>query len=301
MPHLAIIASAMLAAESPSTLQDIVWDGGSAASRDRFENGFWDSVKNKMQEYSLLKWLLGKVRGYEVIENTYDGQFKTVSLWNRGPNKRRWVQEAVRDYEASHADGGSESLMAPEDVRDALREDVGDVVNAIIATACLLVVPSALAFLTSYNTPRKGISCRTLTYLVYGITQVIECLFWAWEIWLKVKYGDRWSEAHTRAKTINWLGQMVVGFVAIFAAVIGTLMQLLGVYRTCVCMVCVSLACLEVNGIWKFPSNQESYPGTHQLLGVTKRPRGVRRLEHRRRCVDQGCETVLGDDRRRCS
>lgn len=270
VPHLAIIASAMLAAESPSTLQGIVWDGGSAASRDRFEKGFWDSVKTKMQEYSLLKWLLGKVRGYEVIENTYDGQFKTVSLWNRGPNKRRWVQEALRDYEASYAavEGGIEGRMAPKDVRAALREDWGDVVNATIATACLLVVPSALAFLTSYNTPRKGISCRTLTYLVYGITQVVECLFWAWEICLKIKYGDRWSEAHTGAKTINWMGQMVVGFVAIFAAVIGTLMQLLGVYRTCACMVTVpsSLTLLEkastdlVPYLYCFTSDKKQVP-----------------------------------------
>lgn len=237
VPHLAIIASAMLAAESPSALQGIVWDGGSAASRDRFEKGFWDSVKNKMQDYSLLKWVLGKVRGYEVIENTYDGQFKTVSLWNRGPNKRRWVQEAIRSYETSHVESRGENLMRPEDVRQALQEDVGDILSVAIATACLLVVPSALAFLTSYNTPRKGISCRTLTYLVYGITQVLECLFWTWEAWLKVKYGERWSEAHTGAKTVAWLGQMVVGFVAIFAAVIGTLMQLLGVYRTCLCMV----------------------------------------------------------------
>lgn len=237
VPHLAIIASAMLAAASPSALQGIVWDGGAAAaSRDKFEGGFWDSVKSRMQEYAILRWLLERIRGYEIIENTYDGQFRTVSLWNRGPNKRRWVQEAIRDYETCCLDS-DESLMSAKDVRDALREDLGDGLNAVVATALLLVVPSTLAFLTSYNTPRKGIACRSFTYLVYGISQVIECLLWVWEIRLKTKYGDRWSEAHTRAKTINWLGQMFVGFFAIFAAVIGTLMQLLGVYRTCACKV----------------------------------------------------------------
>lgn len=236
VPHLAIIASAMLAASSPSALQGIVWDGGSAASRDRFEKGFWDSVRSHIHDYPLLNWVSGRVRRYQVIENTYDGHFKTVSLWNRGHNKRRWVHEALRDYEAGYIEG-SESLMPPDDVRAVLKEDLGDVFNATLATVMLLIVPSALAFLTSYNTPRKGISCRSLTYLVYGISQVIECLFWAWETWLKIKYGDMWSEAHTRAKTINWMGQMFVGFFAMFAAVIGTLMQLLGVYRTCVCKV----------------------------------------------------------------
>lgn len=241
VPHLAIMASAMLAASSPSALQGIVWDGGSAASRDSFEKGFWDSVRSQMNEYSLLKWLLEKVRGCQVIENTYDGHFKTVSLWNRGHNKRRWVHEALRHYEAGYTED-SGSLMPPNDVRDALKENLGDVFNAIMATAMLLIVPSALAFLTSYNTPRKGIACRSLTYLVYGVSQVVECLFWIWETQLKMKYGDRWSEAHTRAKTINWVGQMFVGFFAIFAAVIGTLMQLLGVYRTCACKACASCA-----------------------------------------------------------
>lgn len=288
VPHLAIIASAMLAAASPSALQGIVWDGGAAASRDKFEKGFWDSVKNRMQEYALLEWLLGRIRGYEVIENTYDGQFKTVSLWNRGPNKRRWVQEAIRDYETCCPDS-DRNLMSAKDVRNVLREDLGDGLNAVIATAFLLIVPSALAFLTSYNTPRKGIACRSFTYLVYGISQVIECLLWTWEIRLKIKYGDRWSEAHTGAKTINWLGQMFVGFFAIFAAVIGTLMQLLGVYRTCACKVICPVDRDGHRGLQLYhpsspdpsaSSNQEAGPS--ELLAEAKRPWSICGLEYRR-------------------
>lgn len=236
VPHLAILSSAMLAAASPDALQGIVWDGGPAASRDKFVKGFWDTVKGYMRKNSCLKWLLRKASGYELMETTYDGQFKTVSLWNRGPNKRRWVQEAIRDYEASF-DESAVGFLSPESVRKALKENLGDALNAVIATAFLLIVPSALAFFTSYNTPRKGIACRSGTYLIYGISQVIECLLWIWEVSLKIKYGDRWSEAKTRAKTISWVGQMFVGFFAIFAAVIGTLMQLLGVYRTCACKV----------------------------------------------------------------
>lgn len=236
VPHLAIVSSAMLAAASPDALQGIVWDGGLAASRDKFVKGFWDTVQSHMRKHRWLKWVLRKARGYELMENTYDGHFKTVSLWNRGPNKRRWVHEAIRDYDARLPER-SEGLLSSEEVRSALKENTGDVLNAVIATAFLLVVPSALAFLTSYNTPRKGIACRSGTYLIYGLSQVIESVLWIWEVSLKIKYGDRWSEAQTRAKTISWVGQMFVGFFAIFAAVVGTLMQLLGVYRTCACKV----------------------------------------------------------------
>lgn len=238
VPHLAIISCAMLASNSPSALQGMVWDGGAAAAHDKFTKGFWDSVKERIQEIGFLNWGLRKIRGHELLESTYDGQFKTASLWNRGHNKRRWVQEAIRDYTANYPNSQSgEELMTPEEVKKGLQETFGDIFNTIVATSLLLVVPSALAFLTSYNTPRKGIACRSLTYLVYGISQILECFFWMWELWLKIRYGERWSEAHTGAKTINWLGQMFVGFWAIFAAVIGTLMQLIGVYRTCACKV----------------------------------------------------------------
>jgi hypothetical protein len=62
-------------------------------------------------------------------------------------------------------------------------------------------------------------------------------MLWGWEAWLKVQYGARWSDTKTPAKAINWWAQAFVGFFAVLAAVGGTLMQLLGVYRSCPCRV----------------------------------------------------------------
>lgn len=204
-----------------------------------------------MEEYTPSRWLLNRIRSHELLQSTFEGNFETASLWNRGPNKRRWVQEAIRDYRADYAASHGLELMGPEEVSRALQEKVGEVVQALGLAVMLLVMPSALAFITSYNTPRKGISCRTLTYMVYGICQVAECLLWTWEVWLKKQYGERWTEAHTRAKTANYCGQLLFGFWAVFAAVVGTLMQLLGVYRTCACMVPFSY--------WIYPHAPASY------------------------------------------
>lgn len=237
VPYLAIISCAMLASGSPTALQGMVWDGGEALKSPKPVKSFRHSIRTKMEEHSVFRWLLNKVRGYELLKSTFEGNFETASLWNRGPNKRRWVQEAVRDYAANYSQSHYDGSMSPEEVTRALKEKPGEIIRALASSLTLLIIPSALAFITSYNTPRKGISCRTMSYLVYGICQVIECLLWIWEIWLKIKYGERWSEAQTRAKAINYCGQLFVGFWAVFAAVIGTLMQLLGVYRTCVCMV----------------------------------------------------------------
>lgn len=237
VPCLAIISCAMLASGNPTALQGMIWDGSAGPARVSSFRSFSNGFKSKMERYALSRWFLNKIRGYELLKSTYEGNFEPSSLWNRGPNKRRWVQEAIKDYAANFPELSDEGSISPEEVSRALKEKVGEVANALVMSLALLIIPSALAFITSYNTPRKGISCRTLTYSVYGICQIFECLLWIWEIWLKIKYGERWSEARTRSKAINYCGQLFFGFWAVFAAVIGTLMQLLGVYRTCACMV----------------------------------------------------------------
>lgn len=249
VPHLAIVSCALLACHNPSALQGVVWDGGAIASRERSDRGSWDSMKTKAETFAIGRWILEKTRRYKLIEPVYDGQFKTVTLWSRGLNKKRWVEEAVRDY-AGQFERLHDRLMSSEDVRKRLNMSLGDYLYIAAGSAVLLVVPSLLAFLTSYNTPRKGISCHSGTYLIYVGTQVLECLLWGWEVWLKGMYGERWSEARTRAKSITWCGQVLVGFFAIFAAIAGTILQLLGVYRTCVCKVRSCSSCFLCTFLW---------------------------------------------------
>lgn len=199
-------------------------------------------MKIKAEGFAIGRWILKKAGRYEILQSMYDGQFKTVTLWSRGPNKKRWVEEAIRDYSTNfEQDRGR--LTASKDVRKRLDMGIGDYLKITTGGAFLLIIPSLLAFLTTYNTPRKGISCFSGTYLLYAVTQVIECLFWGWEVWLKSIYGERWSEARTRAKTINWCVQMFAGFFAVFMTVAGTVLQLLGVYRTCACKVMPCSSC----------------------------------------------------------
>lgn len=242
VPHLAIVSCAMLASPDPSALRGVVWDGGAIASWEKSERGSWDSIKSKAERFAIGRWILKKTGRYGLTQPLYDGQFKTVTLWSRGPNKKRWVEEAIRDYTSRSGEHSDRSITSKE-VRKRLEMRLGDHLNIAAGGAVLLTIPSLLAFLTSYNTPRRGISCHSGTYLTYAVTQFIECLFWGWEVWLKGMYGERWSEARTRAKTINWCGQMLVGFLAFMTAVAGTFLQLLGLFRTCACkvMLCSSL------------------------------------------------------------
>ncbi|KAI1634967.1 hypothetical protein F4809DRAFT_474171 [Biscogniauxia mediterranea] len=269
IPYLAIVSCAMLAANSPSTLEGIVYDGANSVRPDRYEPSFWRVQLRKAKSYAFLGAIIKKVEGYNPIETAFEGRFKTEKLWKRGLNKRQWVQEAINEYSASQSvsvppaacssssssspgrncyynhhhhhqrcDDAGKKNVPVQTLRASLTLDALDCAYVLACTLFLLLAPCVLAFLTSFNTPRAGLSCRSLTYLVYAVSQVCEMALWAWEARLKIRYGARrWSETRTAAKRFCWWGQVFVGFFAIFAAVGGTMMQLLGVYRSCACRV----------------------------------------------------------------
>lgn len=138
IPYLAIISCAMLASNDPSALQGIVYDGGACAATEKFELSFWDEVQEKIKSIRPIKALLTRIDGYNLIELTHDGQFKTVTLWNRGPNKRQWVHEAIKDYTADYKDN-SEGFILPEQLASDLKLRIGDLRNILGGTICLIV------------------------------------------------------------------------------------------------------------------------------------------------------------------
>ncbi|KAF2968827.1 hypothetical protein GQX73_g4782 [Xylaria multiplex] len=198
------MSCAMLAANSPSTLDSIVYDGANTALPDEYEISFLKSHIEKAKKYKPLATILCQLEGYNPVELAFEGRFHTVKLWKRGLNKRQWVQEAINDYEASMTFHRLGKGIGAKKLRARLTLDARD--------------------------------C-SLTYLVYAISQVCEMSLWSLAARLKVKYGTQWSEASPIAKRFCWYGQVFVGFFAIFAAVGGTMLQLLGVYRTCLCQV----------------------------------------------------------------
>ncbi|KAH8675939.1 hypothetical protein BX600DRAFT_494355 [Xylariales sp. PMI_506] len=260
IPYLAIISCAMLASNSPSALQGIVYDGGDEASVQKTPNNFSDLIRAKVKRSPYFHALKRFFKGYELVEHTYEGRFQTVTLWNRGLNKRRWVIEAMTEYEKDYAMSQG-ALIHPEELRKSLGMSLANYWNTLIGTIFLLITPSLMAFLTSYNTPQKSLSCRTLTYLVYAISQICEILFWVWEARLKVKHGANWTSMKTVAKAMNYWGQVFVGFFAVVAAVGGTFMQLLGLYRSCACKFCPSMPTNLLQVPARYWANLRAYNG----------------------------------------
>lgn len=226
----------MLASNSPSTLDGIVYDGGIMAPIDDYELSFWAQYLKKMKSYKGIGFVIKRIEGYNPIETAFEGRFRTVKLWKRGLNKREWVQEAINEYALS-SEYRSGDRTSPDELRKALTMNYQDCLYVLVGALFAVLAPCCLAFLTSYNTPQAGLSCRSLTYLVYAISQVCEMALWTCAARLRIWYGTQWSETNPIAKRICWWGQVFVGFFAIFAAVGGTTMQLVGVYRSCACKV----------------------------------------------------------------
>ncbi|KAI0200264.1 hypothetical protein F4808DRAFT_173359 [Astrocystis sublimbata] len=241
MPYLAIIACAMLASNSPSTLDAIVYDGASSAAPDEYETSFLRQRIQAAKQHQVLGRVLRLVEGYNPWETAFDGRFRTVKLWKRGLNKRQWVQEAIHEYEDTMTTHRLAKGISPRKLRKRLTLNARDCSYVAAGALFLVLTPSALAFVLSYHTPRSGLSCRTLTYLVYAISQLCEMVLWSLAARLRVIHGPQWSKAAPVAKAFCWYGQVFVGFFSVFAAVGGTMFQLLGLYRTCLCQVPATL------------------------------------------------------------
>ncbi|KAI1078246.1 hypothetical protein F5B20DRAFT_548556 [Whalleya microplaca] len=247
IPYLAIISCAMLASNSPSTLEAIVYDGGNESDPDNYELSFWAQHIKRAKAHKHLAFIIRKLEGYSLIETVSEGRFQTVKLWKRGLSKRQWVQEAISEYALSTSTSlpspstttpsptAQSNTIPPNHLRKSLTLNPQDCFYVLVSTLLLLLLPCALAFIISYTTPTAGLSCRSLTYLVYAATQVCAMALWTWAARLRIRQGG-----YGRGRRLCWWGQVFVGVFAVFAAVGGTFMQLLGVYRSCACMVPVT-------------------------------------------------------------
>jgi hypothetical protein len=111
--------------------------------------------------------------------------------------------------------------------------------SALIAVF-ILAVPWTFAFLVAYLTPEIGVSCRSATVLAYTFSQLLLIFLWYFHSSPRVRRKRLAAQAmdDTTRRFGYWLLAAlyyVVGSIALAVTVAGTIMQLVGVYRNCVC------------------------------------------------------------------
>ncbi|KAH7386421.1 hypothetical protein BKA64DRAFT_748084 [Cadophora sp. MPI-SDFR-AT-0126] len=211
IPHVAIISSLLLAGNNPSTFQ-------SAVSTP--------TIKHPPT--------------FHLFALSFRSRYKTQWMWFRGRSKSLWLQRLL-----SMPTSKSLSENQLSDLRAHTNLTLPTWLKILLLATLPLFIPFLLAFLTSYYTPQKGLSCRSLTFLLYFITQTLQISLWIWVLSACTicPSGKLHSPTrHTKPSRWNfirciafWSLASIFGIASIFTAIGGTIMQLVGVYRNCLC------------------------------------------------------------------
>ncbi|KAK3312043.1 hypothetical protein B0H66DRAFT_485811, partial [Apodospora peruviana] len=225
IPHVAIVAGCLLAGNNPNTLEAIM--SGFPHLSDRPDHG------------TLKKRVSGFLRILdEYFSPVYDSIYQPVWMWERGRNKRLWVEkkleERLKRLNSKYLEHESDDAKAlPDDIPDI---DVEDWLYLVLNVIVLLLIPFVLAILTSYHTPLVGLSCRSFTFTLYFLSQ-----FWLGVLWFWDYHRDKHTPFFFRFRNKYYLPTpfaLLVTFgllVSGFTAMVGTFLQILGVYRNCLC------------------------------------------------------------------
>jgi hypothetical protein len=141
--------------------------------------------------------------------------YETVWLWNRGRCVRSWSDNRIAPAQAP----------INESIRHILKGRANRLSAAALSIVTIAIVCS-FAITISYYTPTLGFGCRATTVMCYGGCQVILIPCWIYYNEDEQNPWVRWS--------VYSLG-MICWVFSMFISIGGSVMQLLGVYRNCIC------------------------------------------------------------------
>ncbi len=259
IPHVAIVAGCLLAGNNPNTLEIII-------SSEKI--GPWEESDEKERRGFHKFYLPFYQSVYVPVEMWARG--KNKKLWIDELFFRYGASPTSKDAE------GRGKYVARHD-KGEFHFDLWDWISLINITIVLMVLPFVLAFITSYYTPTVGLSCRTFTFLLYFVFQVCLGVIWLVDFFRPFKWTQQvaWLPFATYAgntvgqerrssnekgeeNEIGTVGEEVVEYVtktrknartlmglllgfmflgSMFTTVIGTFLQILSVYRNCLCSI----------------------------------------------------------------
>ncbi|EPE07591.1 cytochrome mitochondrial [Ophiostoma piceae UAMH 11346] len=211
--QVTIVSSCILGSNNPSTISGIVGDYRQRQASDHTR---------------VLGLQLGEAK-FLGMTPMYDSAFMPVTLWDRGRVKKRWLEQTSvwqtkswlrRRIKIGHA---TSLVLLP------------------LVAFLLVLVPTALAFLVSYTTPKICISCRSITFLIYITSQVVLVAANTWRAFADSDVSFFWTKhTHLATNIATAVAALMIAFAmtgSLFTAFVGTTLELLGVYGNCVCSI----------------------------------------------------------------
>jgi hypothetical protein len=226
IPHISIISGCLLAGNNPNTLEGIapqVYQDVQQPVRD----GTCAKLRHGMNELLQTRY-----------RPVYDAFYKPAWMWSRGRSKQDWLMNLCNKYENKYP---QDHLFHVNDKLKTLQIELSMTVEKWVTisslTFVLFFVPCMLGFLEAFWTPQIGLSCRSMTFLIYVCAQSLLVLTWVCDFSLRPieatenPRGRQFFRAFLRCSMTVGLGA------SIFSAIGGTLMQIVGVYRNCLCKI----------------------------------------------------------------
>ncbi|KAK0375325.1 hypothetical protein CLIM01_07324 [Colletotrichum limetticola] len=161
IPHIAIISGLLLAGNNPNILEGVL-----ATERDP------KTPEDPKEVFGFLRFDL-----------VYPSCYKVAWQWLRGHTKKRWIEKLLAVYSGNididyENDEDIDGDM--KDLRNTTTLSLLDWFVLLFLTLLLVGIPYLFAFMLAYFTPQIGLSCRSLTFLVYFSLQIAQVGLWLW-------------------------------------------------------------------------------------------------------------------------
>lgn len=215
--HVSMVSGCLLASNNPSTLRAVLGD-------DFDDNDQPDPPDRTPLPKAFLQW----------FPLVYPKTFKSAWLWNRGREKHKWIARIPVFVDRITIAWWEYNLIG-------------------LAAILLILIPSILGLIVAYKTPQIGLSCRSVAILIYTCTQITLIIYFVLKS-LNISYlpAERSKQIQTQTRRewknirrwtlgdiFHQLWQLFLGLtaiVAIFTSAGGTLLEIMGVYRNCLCL-----------------------------------------------------------------
>lgn len=225
--HVAIVSGCLLASNNPATSAGIVGSGHEALEyRPPVLRRAGTLHSHRSGEDPKTASRRGRKRFYNLIfgwSNAYETDFQPVSLWGRGSNKMQWIKE-TSEYKSP--DGKFKELVHIT--------PLGWMLKILLPALTFIVLPPASGAVVAFFTPPKGMGCRSLSCTIYACCQVVVTILHT----IRCAVDDG---SYGRSFKYFFTGWRFVGLCSLFwfgsfmSAIGGMTMQIIGVYRNCVC------------------------------------------------------------------
>jgi hypothetical protein len=207
--HVAMTSGCLLASNNPSTVVAVLGDYKPDGEME---------PKEQPGLFHVDKW----------FPLLYPETFKTSWVWNRGEEKKRWIHRTGIDIQLGY----------------------GSYFVVWLFSLILVVVPSVVGIVVAVETPTIGVSCRSLAIILYVCIQILLLSYFTWQRMRSRDHLKPRTEAGMKTPLLGSFVQnrgfwfwffycwaIVLAMGSIFISSAGTLLQMMGVYRNCICAV----------------------------------------------------------------